>query len=73
MPVISAGDNEVLQHKVLDITETAHETTHPDGAVNLRIKRSKMAIEAAVRNNLSGYTPEPSPRVKNLLLKCDLK
>jgi len=64
-----AGEDEVLQHKILGTTETAHITLHPDGTVNFRIKRSKAALEIAVRSNLSGYTPNISTRVKNFLVK----
>ena len=34
------GNDEVLQHKLFDTTETAHITLHQDGTVNLRVKRS---------------------------------
>lgn len=68
-----AGDDEVLQHKVMSTAETAHITLHPDGSINFRIKRSKAALELAVRNGLSGYSPGPSARVKQFLTKVRTK
>ena len=68
-----AGEDAVLQHKILGTTETAHITLHPDGTINFRIKRSKSALENAVRNNLSGYTPNISDRLKNFLTKVQTK
>ena len=38
-----------------------------------RIKRSKMALELAVRNGLSGYSPTPSAKVKQFLTKVRTK
>src|SRR5690625_3960552 len=69
----AAGDDEVLQHKLFGKTETAHITLHPDGSVNFRIKRNKMALEGAVRSELSGYSPRPSPRVRQFLSKIRTK
>lgn len=63
------GDDEVLQHKILGTVETAHVTRHPDGAVNLRVKRSKTELELAVRTGLAGYSPTPSARVRQFLAK----
>lgn len=68
-----AGDDEVLQHKIMGTTETAHITLHPDGSVNFRIKRTKTTLELAVRNNLSGFSPPPSARVKQFLIKVRSK
>ena len=68
-----AGDDEVLQHKVIGTTETAHITLHPDGSINFRIKRSKTALELAVRNGLAGYSPAPSAKVKQFLTKVRTK
>lgn len=68
-----AGDDEVLRHKVMGTTETAHITLHPDGSINFRIKRSKTALELAVRNGLSGYSPAPSAKVKQFLTKVRTK
>ena len=68
-----AGEDEVLQHKVMGTTETAHITLHPDGTVNFRIKRSKTALEQAVRSGLSGYAPQPSPRLAQFLNKIRTK
>lgn len=52
------GNDEVLQHKALGTTETAHVTLHPDGTVNFRIKRTKVHLENAIKNNLAGYAPD---------------
>lgn len=67
------GDDEVLQHKAMGTTETAHITLHPDGSINFRIKRGKTALEFAVRNGLSGYSPTPSEKVKQFLTKVRYK
>ena len=67
------GKDEVLQHKLMGITETSHITLHPDGTVNFRIKRSKLALENAIRNNLIGYAPAPSDRVKQFIRKVKAK
>lgn len=64
-----SGNDEVLQHKILGTTETSHITLHPDGTINFRIKRSKNALEQAVRNRLAGYSPPPSDNVKQFLMK----
>lgn len=69
----SAGDDEVLQHKIKGAVETAHITLHPDGSVNFRIKRSKRALETAVRNGLGGYFTTPSIRLKQFLSKIHAK
>lgn len=68
-----AGEDEVLQHKILGTTETAHITLHPDGTVNFRVKRSKTALENAIRTHLSGYAPNISTRVKKFLAKVRAK
>jgi hypothetical protein len=68
-----AGDDEVLQHKIMGTTETAHITLHPDGTVNFRIKRSKIYLENAVRSNLQGFTPAISSAVKHFLAKVRTK
>lgn len=65
----SAGNDEVLQHKLMGITETAHVTLHPDGTVNFRIKRTKIYLENAIKNNLSGFKPNPSHNVKQFMSK----
>ena len=67
------GEDEVLQHKLAGTTETAHITLHPDGTVNFRVKRGRAMLEAAVRSNLSGYTPAPSVRVKQFIAKVRSK
>lgn len=68
-----AGNDAVLQHKMLGTTETSHITLHPDGSVNFRIKRSKTQLETAIKNNLLGYTPTPSQEVKQFILKVSSK
>jgi hypothetical protein len=67
------GDDEVLQHKAMGTSETAHITLHPDGTINFRIKRSKTMLEQAVRNGLIGYSPSPSQRVRQFLIKVRSK
>ncbi len=67
------GEDEVLQHKIMGVTETAHITLHPDGTVNFRIKRSKIALESAVRTRLNGFTPQPSARLSAFLNKIITK
>jgi hypothetical protein len=64
-----AGNDEVLQHKMLGTTETAHDTLHPDGSINFRIKRTKTYLESAIKNNLTGYKPDPSQNVRHFLSK----
>ena len=66
------GNDEVLQHKILG-TETAHITLHPDGTVNLRIKRIQTYLEHAVKNNLIGFEPELSQNVKQFVSKVRSK
>ena len=61
--------DEVLQHKLFGTTEIAHITLHPDGSVNVRIKRTKTYIEMAIISNLIGFTPKPSQAVKQFILK----
>lgn len=68
-----AGNDEVLQHKLLGTTETAHITLHPDGSVNFRIKRSKAQLETAIKNNLLGYSPSTSQEVKQFIMKVRSK
>jgi len=67
------GDDQVLQHKLMGTIETAHITLHPDGTVNFRIKRSRAELEIAVRNGLSDYSPAPSEKVKQFLIKVRSK
>jgi hypothetical protein len=64
-----AGNDEVLQHKLLGTNETPHVTLHPDGSVNFRIKRAKTFLENAIWTNLSGYSPAPSEGAKRLIQK----
>jgi hypothetical protein len=64
----ATGHDEVLQHKLLGTTETAHITLHPDGSVNFRVKRSRAALEMAVNNGI-GYSPQPSEQLKRFLAK----
>jgi len=68
-----AGDDEVLQHKLLGTVETAHITLHPNGEVNLRVVRSKDHVVNAVRSNLAGYVPSPSLRVKRFIARVRQK
>ena len=35
----AAGEDEVLQHKIMGTNETAHITLHSDGTVNFRARR----------------------------------
>ncbi len=63
------GEDEVLQHKLMGATETAHITLHPDGSINFREKRSRKYLENAVRNSLAGYTPALSSRVRKFIDK----
>ena len=63
------GEDEVLQHKIMGTTETAHITLHPDGTVNFRVKRSKTTLKNAVIHKLLGYSPSPSSRLKKFLTK----
>ena len=67
------GNDEVLQHKMLGTTETAHITLHPDGTINFRIKRTKIYLENAIKNNLTGFKPELSQNVKQFLSKVRSK
>lgn len=68
-----AGQDEVLQYKLLGKIEMAHITLHPDGTVNFRVERGRELLETAVRNNLAGFTPEISDRVKQFLNKVKPK
>lgn len=68
-----AGNDEVLQHKLFGTTETAHITLHPDGAVNFRVKRTRTHLEAAIKSDLGGFTPAPSPAVKKFISKIRRK
>ena len=68
-----AGNDEVLQHKLMGTTETAHVTLHPDGTVNFRIKRTKIQLETAIRNGLLGYKPDLSHHVKQFIAKVRSK
>lgn len=63
------GNDEVLQHKLFGTTETAHVTLHPDGTVNLRIKRTDGYLRMAIQTNLIGFEPELSQDVKRFLSK----
>jgi hypothetical protein len=63
------GNDEVLQHKLLGMTETAHITLHPDGTVNFRIARARSYLEIAVATNMLGYRPEISAAVRDFIVK----
>ena len=67
------GEDEVLQHKIMGTTETAHVTLHPDETVNFRVKRARIYLENAVHSNLHGFTPAISNRVKQFLRKVRAK
>jgi|SRR5579863_1771107 len=64
------GEDEVLQHQLAGV-ETAHITLHPGGVVNLNIERPGLEhyVLRAAHSNLAGYTPAPSARVKQFILK----
>lgn len=64
-----SGEDEVLQHKLLGKVETAHVTLHPDGQVNLRVEQTREYLANAVRNDLVGYVPRPSLRVRQFIAK----
>jgi hypothetical protein len=65
------GNDEVLQHKLLGTTETAHVTLHPDGTVNLRTERSgsDRHLRRAIENGLSEFEPQISDDVSRFLSK----
>ena len=63
------GNDEVLQHKVMGTTETAHITLHPDGTINFRVKRTKIHLEKAIKNNLLGFKPQLSQNAKQFISK----
>jgi hypothetical protein len=63
------GNDEVLQHKLFGTTETAHVTLHPDGTVNLRIKRTDAYMKMAIKTNFIGFEPELSQNVRRFLSK----
>ena len=67
------GNDEVLQHKLFGTTETAHVTLHPDGTVNLRVKRTKTYLAFAIKTGLADFKPEPSQEVKQFLSKVHSK
>jgi len=63
------GEDEVLQHKLFGATETAHITLHANGVVNLRDKRGTAYLKTIVMSNLAGFSPPPSQRLKQFILK----
>lgn len=63
------GNDQVLQHKLLGTTETAHVTLHPDGTVNIRTKRTTRYVVDAIRTNMVGYKPGASAALKQFLMK----
>jgi hypothetical protein len=71
------GKDEVLQHKLLGTTETAHITLHPDGTVNFREERGRIHLENIVKTDMQGFTPPPSSKLREFLRivrqKIDLK
>ncbi|MCB2262405.1 MAG: hypothetical protein LGR52_05625 [Candidatus Thiosymbion ectosymbiont of Robbea hypermnestra] len=68
-----AGNDEVLQHKIMGMTETAHVTLHPDGAVNLRIRLTGAHLRHAIETGLVDWKPAPSLRVNRFLSKVRSK
>jgi len=68
-----SGNDEVLQHKLMGTTETSHITLHPDGKINFRVKRNKIYLVDAVKNNLKGYKPKISQNLMNFLSKVRVK
>ena len=69
------GNDEVLQHKLLGTTETAHVTLHPDGTVNFRNERpgSDTHLRRAIQNALSEFEPAISDSVRLFLSKVRSK
>ena len=63
-----SGNDEVLQHKIMG-TETAHITLHANGTVNFTAEKSKIALTAAVKDGLKGFTPSASQKVKQFISK----
>jgi len=63
------GYDEVMQHKLLGITETAHITLHPDGSVNFRVKRTKNYLDSAIKIGLAGFQPPMSPKMREFISK----
>ena len=63
------GKDEVLQHKISGLTESAHITLHPDGVVNFRVTRIRLPLENAIRTGMQGYVPMLSDSVKKFLAK----
>lgn len=62
------GDDEVLQHKLAG-AEMAHVTLHPDGTINLRIKRDASYLKRFIGDGLLGFEPQPSERLKTFIGK----
>ncbi len=67
------GNDEVLQHKIMGTTETAHITLHPDGTVNFRVKLIKTYLVNAIKSNLLGFKPDLSQNVKQFIHKVRSK
>ena len=67
------GEDEVLQHKMVGLIETAHVTLHPDGTVNFRKTRLEYHLKNAISDNLQGYKPNPSNRLMQFLIKISSK
>jgi len=68
------GYDEVLQHKLLGTTETAHVTLHHVGEPNFHEEPfSKGELRKALRNDLQGYSPAASERLKDFLRKIRLR
>jgi len=67
------GNDEVLQHKIMGTTETAHITLHPDGTVNFRAKLIKTYLVNAIKSNLRGFKPDLSQNAKQFIYKVRSK
>lgn len=61
------GNVQVLQHKLLGTTETAHITLHANGSVNLREKLPGSPLATLVKTNMHGFRPPPSKRLQEFL------
>ena len=69
------GVDEVLQHKLRGVRETAHVTLHPDGNVNVTrtVGETGWQLGEAVLEGLPGYTPGPSRHVRALIARTSVR
>jgi len=65
------GVDEVLQHKKHG-SEMAHITKHPDGFY-FRETRNGNDLKRFVRSGLDGFSPSPSPKLKQFLMNVRSK